>query len=304
MKIYHSLDDIPYNDRTALTIGTFDGVHRGHRAIIDALTRIAAEIGGRSVVLTFHPHPQEVLRKHGDSVPILSTIDERAAELEKLGVDALLVLEFTMQTAATTWQEFCDALIEKVGLAHIVVGHDHAFGKGREGTVTALTGYGRTHGFDVTEIRPLQSGEETISSTKIRRALLGGELERANDYLGRPFAVTGRIVRGDGRGRTIGIPTANVEPLDATKLVPVNGVYCVTMHIDDIQARGMANIGVRPTFTDGSRRTLEVHLFDFDADIYDRIVTVEFRKFVRSEQKFASKEEFLAQLERDREACS
>lgn len=303
MKTYRSLDDIPYNDRTVLTIGTFDGIHRGHRAIVDAMARKAAEIGGRTVVLTFHPHPQEVLRKHGDSVPLLSTIDERAQELEKLGVNVLLVLEFTPEVAATPWQEFCDALLSKVGIAHIIVGHDHAFGKGREGTVAALTIYGKDHGFGITEIGPLRSDEESISSTKIRRALLSGDLERANDYLGRHYSIEGRVVRGDGRGRTIGIPTANIQPLDPTKLIPANGVYCVMMRIGDMAHPGMANIGVRPTFTDGTTRTIEVHLLNFDGDIYEQIVTVEFLKFVRSERKFGSKEEFLAQLEHDRRDC-
>lgn len=304
MKIYRSLDDIPFNERTVLTIGTFDGVHRGHRVILDELVRRARDLGGRSVVLTFHPHPQVILRKRGDVVPLLSTIEERAAELERLGIDALLVLEFTMEVAGTPWQEFVDSLIERVGLRHLVVGHDHAFGKGREGNVHAVTDYGRERGFGVTEIGPLQIGEDAVSSTKIRRALLAGELDKANDYLGRPYLVEGRVVRGDGRGRSIGLPTANVEPIDPEKLLPGNGVYCVRMTVDGRELRGMANIGVRPTFTDGTVRTLEVNLFDFDQDIYDHVVNVEFRKFVRSEQKFPSKEAFLAQLEEDRRVCA
>jgi riboflavin kinase/FMN adenylyltransferase len=194
-------------------------------------------------------------------------------------------------------------LIDRIGLAEFVVGHDHAFGKGRQGTAEALTGYGAERGFGVTEIGPLLAGEETISSTKIRRALLAGDLEKANDYLGRAYSIEGTVVRGDGRGRTLGIPTANIRPNDPAKLVPMNGVYCVRLTVDGETFGGMANIGVRPTFTDAVERTIEANLFDFDRDIYERSVTLEFRKFVRSERKFASGEEFLEQLEKDREVC-
>lgn len=303
MRLYRSFQELPEGTRTVATIGTFDGVHRGHRVIIDALTAKAREIGGRSMVITFHPHPQEVLRRTEDPVPILTTIEERMAELEKLGVDAMMILEFTRELADTPWQEFCDLLIREIGLAHLIMGHDHAFGKNREGNAESLRVYGAEKGFEVTEIGPLVMGEETISSTKIRRALMNGDIARGSEYLGRLYSLEGTVVRGDGRGRELGIPTANIRPLDPAKLIPANGVYCVTLIIDGELFNGMANIGLRPTFTDATVRTIEANLFDFDRDIYDRAVTLQFRKFVRSEQKFGSKEEFLAQLAQDRAAC-
>ncbi len=303
MKVYHSLGEVPYDERTIVTIGTFDGVHRGHRRIIEAVTEKAHEIGGRGLVITFHPHPQVVLRKSGDSVPLLSTIDERIEELEKLGIDGMVVLGFTPEFAATPWQEFCNELMTEVGIAHMIVGHDHAFGKNREGNVESLKAFGDEHGFTVQEIGPLLIENEAISSTKIRRALQAGDLVKATGYLGRPYSLYGTVVRGDGRGRELGIPTANIHPLSREKLIPCDGVYCVRIGIEAEMFEGMANIGVRPTFTDASTRTIEVNIFDFERDIYEQRVKVEFRKFVRSEQKFGSKEEFLRQLESDRSVC-
>jgi riboflavin kinase/FMN adenylyltransferase len=190
-----------------------------------------------------------------------------------------------------------------VGIAHIVVGHDHAFGRNREGNVESLTAFGRERGYGVTEIGPMLVDGDAVSSTKIRRALLEGDLDRATKFLGRFYSLDGRVIRGDGRGRTLGIPTANIAPLETEKVVPANGVYGVRLRVNGEWFDGMANIGVRPTFTDASQRTIEVNLFDFDADIYEQAVTVEFRKFVRSERTFASKEAFLQQLEQDRIAC-
>jgi riboflavin kinase/FMN adenylyltransferase len=303
MKLYKAFEEIPREEGTVVTIGTFDGVHRGHKLIIDGLLARARERAGRSLVITFHPHPQELLRKTGESVPILTTIEERIAEMERLGVDAMAVIRFTQELADTPWQAFCDMLIDGIGLAEFVVGHDHAFGKGRAGNAEALKEYGAVRGFGVTEIGPLHSGEETISSTKIRRALQGGDIAKATDYLGHYYAIEGTVVRGDGRGRTLGIPTANIRPNDRAKLVPANGVYCIALTVDGNTYRGMANIGVRPTFTAGVERTIEANLFDFDHDIYERSVTLEFRKFVRSERKFESAAEFLEQLEKDRAVC-
>jgi riboflavin kinase/FMN adenylyltransferase len=303
INLYHSLHEVPRSDRTVATLGTFDGVHLGHQVIIRGVVEKARAIGGRSLVITFHPHPPSVLRKTGDSVPILSTIEERVTEMEKLGVDAMVVLAFTPEFAATPWQEFCRQLVAEIGVAHMIVGHDHAFGRNREGNAESLKAFGIDHGFTVEEAGPFVLGEETVSSTKIRRALQSGDLERGTSFLGRRYRLTGTVVRGDGRGRQLGIPTANIHPASPEKLVPADGVYCVGVEVDGVWFSGMANIGLRPTFTDASRRTIEVNLFDFDRDIYERSVTVEFRKFVRSERKFASKEEFLAQLERDRGTC-
>jgi riboflavin kinase/FMN adenylyltransferase len=303
MNIVHSPTEVRFDRRTAITIGTFDGVHLGHRAIIETLVARARAMNGRSVVVTFHPHPQVVLRRKGDDVKLLTSAEERDRLLEELGVDIVIILEFTPELAATPWREFIDRFIENVGIGHIVFGHDHAFGRNREGTADALRALGREVGFEVTEVGPLDIEGDAVSSTKIRRALAVGDLETAGRYLGRRYSVTGTVVRGDGRGRTLGIPTANVAPLEEAKLLPADGVYCVEMLVGEERHRGMANIGLRPTFTDATVRTLEVNLFDFDGDLYERTVSVEFVRFVRGERKFASAEEFLEQLARDRAVC-
>ncbi|MCC7439497.1 MAG: bifunctional riboflavin kinase/FAD synthetase [Armatimonadetes bacterium] len=303
MTVYRSLAEIPHNPLSVLTIGTFDGVHRGHQQVIGALTNKARTLGGRSVVITFDPHPQEVIRRHGTTVDILTTIEERQQQFQHIGVDAVVVIPFTREFAATPWEEFVQQLQQHIGIAHMIVGHDHAFGKDRKGNAESLRGYGAEHGFGVTEIGPLLIGDQAISSTKIRRALAEGNLPTATEYLGRNYSLSGTVVRGDGRGRKLGIPTANISPLNPNKLIPANGVYCVRMQVGGVWHRGMGNIGVRPTFTDATQRTIEVNLFEFAEEIYHQIVTVELCKFARSEQKFGSAEEFLEQLQRDRATC-
>lgn len=305
MNIYRAIEEVPYERNTALTIGTFDGVHLGHAAILDELLRVADGMAGRGIVLTFDPHPQEVLRKTGDAVPILTPIDVKLELFEERGVDAVIIVPFTAEFAATPWRQFVDTLIDRVGLAHMVVGHDHAFGRNREGNAESLREYGAERGFTFTQVGPLLVDGEAISSTKIRRALTEGRLDDANRWLNRPYAVVGTVVRGDGRGRQLGIPTANVRPDSESQLIPHNGVYCVRMRRENDPNRyyGMANIGVRPTFTDGTVQTLEANLFDFDDELYHQRVRVEFLRFVRFEKTFPSKEAFLAQLEQDRRAC-
>lgn len=309
IQIYRSLEEVPSDDRSGIvTVGTFDGVHLGHRKIIEELTERAKSLQGRSIVVTFDPHPQSVLLRTGSTVQILTTVEERAIELERLGVDILVVLEFTAEFAAIEWKEFADSLLASLAMAHLVVGHDHAFGRKREGTVEKLEEYGARTGegvssFGVSRVPPYILNEETVSSSKIRRALAAGDIAKATEFLGRPYSLEGSVVRGDGRGKSLGIPTANIRPIHDQKLIPVNGVYCVGMRVDDLEERGMANVGVRPTFTEGIERTIEVNLFEFDRDIYEQVVTLEFRKFVRSEQKFASAEAFLAQLAADRGVC-
>ncbi len=308
MTVYDTLDNVVFEPQTALTIGTFDGVHLGHRRILDELRRAADGINGRSLVLTFHPHPQEVLRKTGQGVPVLTPIEMKLELFQQLGVDATVVHPFTKEFAATPWQHFVDQMIEKIGLKHMVVGHDHAFGKNREGNAESLRQYGAERGFTFTQVGPFVMDGKAISSTKIRNALLQGELDQANRWLDRPYGIQGTVVRGDGRGRELGIPTANVRPETDSLLIPQNGVYCVQMRVGSDQDApkygGMANIGVRPTFTDGSVKTIEVNLFGFNDELYHQQVTVEFLKFVRLEQNFSSKDAFLARLEEDRRICT
>jgi len=299
----NGFENLQPNPRSVVTVGAFDGVHRGHQQIIGYLVEKAREIGGRSVVVTFDPHPQEVLRRGGTTVSILTTLEERAREFERLGVDLLVVVPFTTETAATSWRNFLDTLKSQLGLAEIVMGYDHAFGRNREGTPSVIRRAGEAEGFAVTEIGPLLVDGVTVSSTKIRAALLEGDVALAAHYLGRPYTLSGTVIRGDGRGRSIGLPTANIAPDHAAKLVPSNGVYCVTVEVEGEEARGMTNIGVRPSFTDGRIRTIETHLLDFDHDIYHTSITLRFRRFVRSEQTFDGPQAFLAQLALDRAAC-
>lgn len=305
---YNTIESIPFAAGTALTIGTFDGVHLGHRSIIRELLNVARGSGERSVVLTFDPHPQQVLRRTGEGVPILTPIERKGELLEELGIDILGVIPFNREFAATPWREFVDRLVDQIGLAHMVVGHDHAFGKGREGNAERLREYGAERGFTFTQIGPLLVDGSPISSTRIRKAVASGYVETGARLLGRPYRLSGRIVRGDQRGRELGFPTANLEPFDPDQLVPGSGVYATRMVIPGESeggprglVPGMTNIGLRPTFTDGSRQTIETHLFDFSDELYDRTVSIEFVKLLRFEKKFDSKESFLEQLGRDRE---
>ncbi len=290
---------------TALTIGTFDGVHLGHRTIIAELTRVAASSQSRSVVVTFDPHPQQILKKTGSSVPLLTTLDRKRELLSELGVDLLVVIPFSREFASTPWQEFVDHLVEKTGLGHMVVGHDHAFGKGREGNAERLREYGAERGFTFTQVGPLQLDDAPISSTRIRKALLEGDVEEGARLLDSPYQLPGVIVRGDQRGRTLGFPTANLKPADSDLLIPGKGVYATRMMVPEGDAGqrravgGMTNIGVRPSFTEGEEMTVETHLFDFSDELYDREVSLEFVKLLRYERKFSSKEAFMEQLQSD-----
>ena len=305
MNLYHGLDQIPHESGTALTIGTFDGLHLGHRAIVRELCRVAESSGGRSLLITFDPHPQQILRKTGTGVPLLSTLARKEELLAELGVDALGVIPFSREFAETPWQEFVDRLIKGVGLGHMVIGHDHAFGKGRQGNAERLRAYGAERGFTFTQVGPLDLDGAPISSTRIRKALLAGEMEEAAALLARPYRLPGTIVRGQQRGRTLGFPTANLRPLESDLCVPGSGVYATRMIIAEGEKRGvfpgMTNIGVRPTFAEGGEVTIETNLFDFSDELYDRTVSLEFVKLLRYERKFSSKEAFMEGLRTDRE---
>ena len=305
MELLHDIESIVPVPGTALTIGTFDGVHLGHRSIIAELCRVAESSRSRSLVITFDPHPQQILKKTGSSVPLLTTLNRKYELLAELGVTTLVVIPFSHEFASTPWQEFVDRLVEKTGLGHMVVGHDHAFGKGREGNAERLRAYGAERGFTFTQVGPLQLDGEPISSTRIRKALLEGNVAEGARLLDRPYRLPGVIVRGDQRGRTLGFPTANLKPVDPDLLVPGKGVYATRMMIPIVGSEerqavgGMTNIGVRPSFTEGEELTVETHLFDFSDELYDREVSLEFVKLLRYERKFPSKEAFMEQLQQD-----
>jgi len=296
-------DSIPFNADTAITVGTFDGVHCGHQVILSRTKAIADEKNRRSVVVTFDPHPQIVLQKPDrEPVKLLTTIEERIALFEQLGIDLTVVIPFSKEFAATPAEEFIrNIIVGQIGVKDFLLGHDHMFGRNRDGDETLLRTLGDECGFSVEHVSALQRDGIVVSSTKVRNALKEGDVEGAARMLGRRYSVTGSVVKGDGRGRALGIPTANIQPLNEVKLLPGNGVYVVSSDIDGTTKIGMANIGVRPTFTSGEQHTLEVNYLDVDKDLYSRNVTVTFHRFLRNEQKFASKEAFLEQLENDRQ---
>jgi riboflavin kinase/FMN adenylyltransferase len=288
--------------KACLTVGTFDGVHRGHQGVISLMRKTADAQGLRVVVVTFDPHPQIVLAKPGrEPLALLTTIEERCERLAHVGVDEVVVIPFTHEFAQTSAESFIRQLVSTIDVQHFFIGHDHAFGKDRGGNEELLRHLGVELGFDVERIPPLETDGLVVSSTLVRAALKSGDVEAATAMLGKPYALRGTVVQGDGRGRTLGIPTANIIPTNPHKLMPANGVYVVSMLIDGSEHVGMANIGVRPTFTNDTAPTLEVHILQFDNDLYNTTLDVQFHARLRGEQKFGSREEFLAQLEHDKQ---
>ncbi len=300
--VRYGTDDVPYDANTAITVGTFDGVHCGHQGLIRRMQEVAMPNGSRTVVVTFEPHPQIILQKPGrPPVELLTTLEERCEVLEKHGVDMVVVIPFSKAFASTPPEEFIRNVVSKsIGVRHFFIGHDHNFGKDRKGDEILLQSLGEEIGFSVETIGPLSCDGLVVSSTKVRHELSEGDVVAAARMLGRRYSLTGVVVRGAGRGRGLGFATANIKPLNSHKLMPGSGVYAVTAMISGREERGMANIGVRPTFENGTETTLEVHFLDLDRDLYNMELRVTFWQFLRAEQKFESKEALLEQLERDR----
>ena len=287
---------------SVVTTGTFDGVHRGHQAIVRYLVDRARRVGGVPTVVTFDPHPREVLT--GQPVPLLTTLDERADLLEALGVERFVVVPFSRDLSLLEPEAYVtDVLVDRVGLAEIVVGYDHRFGRKARGDRALLERLGAEHGFSVDVIPEQVEGDVTVSSTEVRRLLDdAGDAARAAVLLGRPYRITGTVVHGDARGRLIGFPTANVEPSTERKLVPAVGVYAVRVGLPGgAVAGGMMNVGRRPTFEEDGATRAEVHLFDVDADLYGRRLAVDVVARLRGERRFDGVDALAAQLGRDRE---
>lgn len=302
MKVIRSLSEADKDSDSVVTVGTFDGVHRAHREIIHEVTRRARERSGRSVVITFDPHPKEVVASAKGSVKLLTTIEERIALLDELGVDLLLVIKFTFEFSRVSAEAFYkDYIVNGVGASQVVVGYDHMFGRDRQGTVQELEVMGRQHGFSLVTVPPYEVDDEIVSSTRVRKALASGDVGHANAMLGRPYGLQGRVIVGDRRGALLGFRTANIVPEPANKVVPGHGVYVVRVRSGEERHFGMMNIGVRPTVASGLAETLEVHILDFDRNIYGELIKIEFLRTLRSERKFGSFQELTAQLEKDRE---
>ncbi|RME75430.1 MAG: bifunctional riboflavin kinase/FAD synthetase [Chloroflexi bacterium] len=299
MRVYRTLDEIQTTGPTVLTIGTFDGLHRGHRALLSQLTAAASRLKAQSAVLAFHPRPKTVLAPHLFTNDYLTTPEERIKLFESCGLDILALVPFSLELAQTPADVFVQTLVERLHPVEFWCGHDFALGKNREGNVTRLAELGRKWGYTVREFAPVYLDGTVISSTQVRQALQAGDVRRAAELLGRYPSVSGVVVGGDGRGRKLGIPTANLAP-PPERLLPANGVYATYARLAGEPERlaGVTNVGVRPSF-DGDTRTVEIYLFDFDRDIYGQQMTVEFVARLRDEQKFESVDALIAQIQAD-----
>lgn len=301
MKIHHQSLSFPRPNQAVVTTGTFDGVHLGHKTIVDRLIESARQSNGESVVITFDPHPRQVLYPNDQSLKLLQSIEEKAARLEALGVDHLLVLKFDKAFSELSSDEFIrNIIVDAVGTQKLVVGYDHHFGKNREGSFESLRKQGLIHGFTVEEIPAHDIDQVSVSSTAIRKALTLGDIKTANSYLGYAYSLSGEVVKGNQLGRQLGFPTANLRISNPLKLIPAIGVYAVTVVIQNRTFNGMLNIGYRPTLTDDLMLTSEVHVLDFSEDIYGESIQVHFIDRLRDEKRFAGKDELIQQLQEDR----
>lgn len=303
MRFERGLDIARRDAASVVTVGTFDGVHRGHQAIIRDLNRCALESGGISTLVTFDPHPGDVVRNQ--TTPLLTTVSEKAEILESLGLGRLVVIPFTPSFAALSAEAFVeDVLIRQVGLQRFIAGYDHGFGRGRKGDIQLLRNLAAEHGFAVDVIGAQEVGTRVVSSRMVRDLLrTQGDVQTAGDLLGRPYQLTGTVIEGRRRGHTLGYPTANIKVNDPQKLIPRRGVYAVRAFANNRWQGGMMNIGVRPTVDQSRRVHLEVHLFDFSANLYGHALTVEFATRIRDEKSFESLEALSAQLTRDEAIC-
>lgn len=300
MKLYHHIDELRPIKNAVVTIGTFDGVHLGHRKIISRLKELAAASGGETVILTFFPHPRMILHPEDDSIKLINTINEKAALLEQLGVDHLVITPFSRDFSNQSAEDYIrDVLVKKIGTKTIVIGYDHRFGKDRLGGLADLLKFAPVYNFDVVEIPEQDIDDMAVSSTRVRRALLDADIALANTLLGYPFFITGKVIRGDQLGRTIGYPTANIMVEERYKLIPADGIFAVKVEVDGVPYKGMAYIGSRPT-VNGMTRNIEVNLFDFNRDIYGQIIRMEFYHYVRGDAKFNGLDELKAQIAKDK----
>jgi len=317
VKIYKSTEEFKNVENPVVTTGTFDGVHLGHRTILNRLKEIAARNKGETVLLTFFPHPRMVLYPDDNDLKLLNTQNEKIKLLENAGIDHFIIIPFTKEFSRLTAVEFVrDILVNKIGVKKLVIGYNHHFGRNREGTLEQLKEYAPAYGFEIEEIPAQEVDNVNISSTKIRDALLDGDIQTANLYLGYDYFLSGNVIKGRQVGQTLGFPTANIEVEETYKLIPADGVYAVKVELDreihkglphkeERLYRGMLNIGVRPTLHkegDGERKkSIEINIFDFDDDIYDQRLTVYFKARIRDEKKFDDLEALKKQLLIDKE---
>ncbi|WP_299253590.1 bifunctional riboflavin kinase/FAD synthetase [uncultured Cytophaga sp.] len=300
MKIYRNIKEFQAVKKAVVTIGAFDGVHIGHKKILNRLTELSNLVNGESVLITFWPHPRFVLKKDAEPIGLLNTLEEKIHLLDTYNIDHLLILNFNEEFSKLTADSFIDnILIKAIGTKYLVLGYDHRFGNNREGGIDYLNAHKDRFGIEAIEIPKQEIESLTISSTLIRKALLNGDSKTANQNLGYPYLLRGFVIEGNRLGRTIGFPTANIFIEDQDKLIPKNGVYAVHVYLEGERYKGMLNIGVRPTINNDKRKTIEVHIFDFDKEIYGKTLRLELHTFMREEEKFNGLEALVEQLKKD-----
>jgi riboflavin kinase / FMN adenylyltransferase len=307
MKIYNHIDEFKAIKNAVVTIGTFDGVHIGHQKILGRLREIAHQTRGEAVILTFFPHPRMILHPEDQNLKLITTMSEKAQLLEQAGINHLIITPFTRDFSNLSAEEYIKkVLVEKIGTKKIVIGYDHRFGKDRAGTLKDLQALSGIYNYEVEEIPEQDVNDVAVSSTQIRSALLSGDVSAANAFLGYTFTLTGKVVRGDQLGRTLGYPTANLFIEENYKLIPGDGIYAVQVQIHENPGsikhqflKGMGYIGARPTIN-GMSRKIEVNIFDFNDDIYNQKITIHFLYFVRHDEKFASLDDLKQQLHKDK----
>jgi len=285
-----------------VTMGIFDGVHRGHKVIIDRLVSKAKELSGESVVITFDPHPRLVLEYGSKNISFLSTLEEKTSLLRNAGAGHLIVMEFNRQLSSMSAPDFIrEILIDRIGMKHLIVGHDHHFGHRGSGDFRTITKYAKSFNFTVEQLSGIEDGNVKISSSLIREALLSGRLDEANRWLGYSYFLKGRVIEGSKIGRKLGFPTANIKPDDRFKLIPADGVYAVEVNLDGDIHNAMLSIGFNPTVRkQPGDRSIEVHIFDFEQSIYDHEIEIVFRFRLRDEKKFNDEKELAGQMEIDK----
>lgn len=301
MQIHYGLDNFQAK-KPVVTIGTFDGVHLGHREVIAELKRISFETGGESVIFTFFPHPRMIVSPEEDTIRLLSTKEEKSFLLEELGLDHLVIFPFTKEFAALSYTDFVkNILVDKMHIHKLITGYDHKFGHDRKGDYHSLNQLARQFDFEVEQLNPLLVENVAVSSTKIRQALEAGDMKKANHFLGYSYLLKGKVVEGRRLGRQLGFPTANIDPDDSHKMVPTDGVYAVYVTLDGNRYKGMLNVGTRPTVNSNvDHRSIEVNIFDFSRDIYQHDIAVNFVERIRNEVKFESLEKLKEQLVNDK----
>lgn len=298
MKVFNSISAYKNTRPSVVTIGTFDGVHLGHKAIISQLLSAAEKENLDSVLLTFFPHPRMVLQEN-NSVKLINTVAEREELLEKTGLNHLIIHPFTKEFSRLTALEFVrDVLVNQLHIKKIIIGYDHRFGRNRDATIEDLIEFGKTYDFEVEEIKVQQLNDVAISSTKIRKALKEGDVSTANNYLGQPFTLSGKIVRGKGLGKKLNFPTANLHIKEDYKIIPKNGVYLIQSKTSGKQIYGLTNIGTNPT-VGGINQTIETYFLDFNEDLYGKTLQLKFITRIRDEKVFKDVEELKSAIKKD-----